>query len=142
MKISVELSFTLDEEPKQFHNIDAESRKMYVWGDRIASFNKSGNYSCFRRCSEQTSDQSGFVEILEPTDESPPPVVDDSWEEEFKSIDSPTVSLEWHPSQNMIRLCWNQQSQSLQEGKVQSAVLEHLRTFSLDLPPLAKVMID
>lgn len=142
MKISVELSFILEEEPRQFANIDTESRKKYVWGDKVASFNTSGNYSSYRRSSEQTTDEHGFMEILEPLDESPPPNVDDCWEEDFKRIEGPTVSLEWHPSQNMIRLCWNQQSQSLQEGKVKSVVLEHLRAFSLDLPPLAKVMLN
>ena len=142
MKIRVELSFTLQEEPAQFNKIDIESRKIYVWEDKISSFSESGEYKSFRRASEQTTDQKGFIEVLEPIDESPPPNVDDSWEEQFKSIEGPTVSLEWHPVQNMIRFCWNQQTQSLQEGKVKSAVLEHLQSFSLDLPPLVKVMLN
>ena len=138
MKVRVELSFVLLQEPQLFINIDSQTRKVYVWGDKIASF--SDSYNSFRRCSEQSEDHPGFVEILEPVDEQPPASIDDSWEEIYKTIPGPIVSLEWFPVQNMIRLYWTQQSQSLQEGKVKPAVLEQLQMLNLDLPPLAKVM--
>lgn len=139
MKIRIELNFYLPEEPQQFINIKPSKRKIYVWSDKIGSFSEDGTYRSFRKLH---INDAGSMEILEPIDESPPPIIDDAWEEEIKNIDDSTISLEWYSDQKMIRLWWNQQYQSLQEGKVKSAALEYLERFSLQLPPLEKVVLD
>ena len=139
--IRLELNYILNEEPQLFNNTQTKTRKVYMWTDKRAIFEEAGDYLCFKRESEILEPpEQGFMELWSSLQEMPPPDIDDSWVEEYKSIeDLSKVSLEWHPHPNALRIFWNQQAQSYRNGLVKAPVLELLKSLSLELPTLVKL---
>ena len=116
-------------------------RVVYIWSDKRALIESTGDYIGFRRATmpvDELNKDDGLLEAWVKFDEPIPVIVDDSWEEEYKLIDNSKAFLEWHPQQKLLRLMWDQQLESYQEGKVKSVVLELLRSLQLELPPLVK----
>lgn len=143
MKLHIEVNYDMPEEPAIFLNIETlKTRKIYLWEDKKAIIELDANYNSYLRSSEITDEpENGFMEIWVPFTESPPQNIDDSWVEEYKIIELTTFYLEWHPKNKKVRLSWNQQAHSYQEGLVKAAVLDQLNSLSLQLPPLAKVRL-
>jgi len=143
MKLSIELNYDLLEEPAIFSEIQSlKTRKIYLWADKKATMELDFEYNSYIRASEQQDEPDiGFIEVWIPITDAPPKTVDDFWMEEFKLIEHPTVSLEWHPKTKTVRLCWRQLALSYQEGLVKSAVINQLKSLSLELPPLVKAQL-
>lgn len=143
MKINLELNYSLEEEPEQFKPVEQlNTRKIYVWEDKRVSIGEDGSYVDFIRSSEPSynQDTSGaLIEIWQNATSVIPPQPDDIWTETYKCIDYTKAFLEWHPSQKLLKLCWDQQSDSYQAGKVKAVVVEVLQSLNLVLPPLAKL---
>jgi hypothetical protein len=143
MKINLELNYSLEQEPEQFKTIDRlNKRKIYLWEDRRVSVGEDGSYDDFMRASEPNNNDDTpdpLLEIWQRTTSVIPPHPDDIWTESYKSIDYTKAFLEWHPSQKLLKLCWDQQSDSYQAGKVKTVVVELLQSMNLELPPLAKL---
>ena len=143
MKINLELYYSLEQEPEQFKTIEKLNiRKIYVWEDRRVSIGEDGSYIDLIRASEPTMNEeavTGLLEIWQNTVSVIPPQPDDIWTESYKSIDYTKAFLEWHPSQKLLKLCWDQQSDSYQAGKVKAVVVELLQSLNLTLPPLVKL---
>ena len=146
MKIWIEINYNLADEPELLKNTEngERRRKTYIWENNRATIDDDGNYKSSRRLNLGITNQShneGLIEIWEPTDEPTPSVIDDSWEEEYKIIDYSKACLEWYPVHSVLKLCWDQQLESYQEGKVKSLILELSQKLQLNLPPLAKVVL-
>jgi hypothetical protein len=144
MKINLELNYSLEEEPEQFKSVEKlNMRKIYVWEDKRVSIGEDGSYLDFMRASEPSKNQEaneGLLELWQNTTSVIPPIPDDIWTEIYKSIDYNKAFLEWHPSQKLLKLCWDQQSDSYQAGKVKAIVVELLQSMNLELPPLVKLL--
>lgn len=143
MKINLELNFSLENEPEQFKSVEKlNTRKIYVWEDRRVSIGEDGSYIDFMRASypgEQDDTSIGLLEVWQTTTSVIPPTPDDIWTETYKQIDHTKAFLEWHPSQKLLKLCWDQQSDSYQAGKVKTVVVDLLESLNLVLPPLVKI---
>lgn len=144
MKINLELNYSLEDEPVQFKTVEQlNKRKIYVWEDRRVSIGEDGSYVDLMRASEPSYNEEApdvLLEIWQNTTSVIPPKPDDIWTETYKSIDYTKAFLEWHPSQKLLKLCWDQQSDSYQAGKVKAVVVELLQSMNLTLPPLVKLM--
>ena len=146
MKINLELNYILENEPEQFKTVEKlNKRKIYVWEDRRVSVGEDGSYIDFMRAFEpskdhESADSAALLELWHPAISVIPPHPDDIWVETYKTIDYTKAFLEWHPSQKLLKLCWDQQHDSYQAGKVKSIVVDLVRDLNLELPPLAKLM--
>jgi len=144
MKINLELNYILEEEPEQFKPVEKlNMRKIYIWENRRVSVETDGSYVDFMRASEPSKNHEaheGLLEVWQPATSVIPPIPDDIWTETYKSIDYTKAFLEWHPSQKLLKLCWDQQSDSYQVGKVKAIVVEMLQSINLELPPLVKLI--
>ena len=144
MKINLELNYNLENEPEQFKIVEKlNRRKIYVWENRRVSIGEDGSYVDYMRASEPSQNiecNDSLLELWQNTSSVIPPQPDDIWIETYKSIDYTKAFLEWHPSEKLLKLCWDQQYDSYQAGKVKAVVLELLQSMNLVLPPLAKIM--
>ena len=143
MKIHLELSFNLEEEPNIFKTVEkVVERYIYCWENYRAIVYLENETKIYARVSENKDDlpeTSGLLEIWEAKESPIPPKIDDLWSEKFKLIEYPKAFLEWHPDQKLLKLGWDQQLESYQEGKVKTVVVELIQTLNLELPPLVKV---
>lgn len=143
MKIQLELSFNLEEEPLIFKSVEKlVERRIYCWENYRASVYSEDDTKIYLRASENNDDlieTSGILEVWKAKESPIPPTVDDLWTEKFKFIDYIKAFLEWHPDQKLLKLGWDQQLESYQEGKVKAVAVELLQSLKLELPPLVKV---
>jgi hypothetical protein len=140
MKLQVELTYTLADEPTQFKSTsETHSRKVYVWQDQRGYFeNTDAQWFVFNRASTMIeTPTSGFLEYWHKSanEISPPKDVDDIWAESYKLIVKPKLSVEWHPEIHQLRLTWTQSSDTLHDKKLLAAVLDEIKSMDL-LPPL------
>jgi hypothetical protein len=144
MKINLELNYSLEEEPEQFKTVEQlNTRKIYVWEDRRVMVSEDGSYIDFMRASEpclSETSETALLEVWQSATSVIPPKPDDIWVETYKCIDYSKAFLEWHPSQKLLKLCWDQQSDSYQAGKVKAIVVELLQSLNLTLPPLVRLI--
>ena len=139
MKIWLELNYRLEKEPEQFKEVETIStRKVYIWENNRATMTDTGIYSSHMRVANGDLEEP-LLEIWSATEQPIPNIVDDSWEEQYKVIDYTKASLEWNTDHHLLRLCWDQQLASYQEGKVKAKILELLQSMNLNIPPLVKV---
>jgi len=140
MKLQVELTYTLPEEPVQFNSTGTMyNRKVYVWqAQRGYLEHTDGPWLVFNRASEMMDEPtSGYLEFWgKSSDEfNPPKDLDDVWEESYKMIVKPKLSVEWHPEIHQLRLTWTQSADTLQDKKLLTAVLDEIKSMDL-VPPL------
>jgi len=142
MKIQVELNYLLDEEPDRFKNIaEIRERKIYVWDDQKTILETDGQLRTLTKVSQITDEpQNCNMDYYLKSHSQVPPKIDDCWFENYKSIEEPTISLEWVPEQHLLRLAWSQLEQSLLERKLKSRVLQILQELHLEIPPFAKLL--
>ena len=140
MKFQVELTYTLADEPAQFKTVaEINNRKVYVWASTRGYLeNTDGEWAVFNRASTMIeTPTSGYLEYWNRSlnEISPPKDLDDIWNESYKSIVKPKLTIEWHTEINQLRLTWVQSSDTLQTKKLLSAVLDEIKSMDLD-PPL------
>jgi hypothetical protein len=144
MKIRIELNYNIAEQPDIFNAItETHTRKVYIWGNKRCFLDSDGTLQCFISRSEINEDpflnNSSCMTLWEKGDFQPPPKIDDSWVENYKFIDTPTLSLEWFPESKLLRLSWYQKQESFLEAKSKVSVVEQIQKLSLTMPPFAKL---
>jgi hypothetical protein len=139
MKIVVELSYTINQEPDDFlSNNDKTARIVYHWANRRWYFDSTNPIMAFTRIDlKEPGEQYGFLEAWtydEHDISNPPNDTDDMWLEDFKTIERKNHMLEWHPSINQLRITWRQNEDTLKQQKLISPVVETLANLGLEFP--------
>ena len=142
MKIRVELNYVLEQQPVIFDGIEElKERKVYVWEDKRTLLDSNGNLLTTQLCSQINEEplSNSHMEFQTQIETQTPANIDDSWLEDYKSIDNPIFSLEWIVEPKVLRLSWTQLKTSLQEEKLKAKVLEQIQELGLETPPFAKL---
>ena len=144
MKVQVELSFILDEEPEDFKTVqEIQSRSVYIWLDKRGYLEVNDPWKTFTRKSiTQIESPHGVMEIWTSDSDlnDPPNDVDDMWIENYKSISKKSHTIEWHQSINILKLTWNQTIETIQQKKVITPIISSLEYFNLDFPDFPSIL--
>jgi hypothetical protein len=142
VKIRVEASYNLTAEPLEFIPVAESTRTVYLWSNKRSQFVSEQIWQAMMRASHYDDEpRAAFVELWRPTfDENPPVEVDDTWIENYKSIEKDRVTLEWHPSHKSLRVVWSQTEETLRSGKVLASAQQEV--VRLALSPLQLPVID
>jgi len=142
VKIRVEVSYDLATEPPEFNTLNETTRTVYLWLNKRSQFVSDQVWQVMTRASHYDDEPSAaFVELWRPTlDENPPVDIDDTWIENYKSIEKDKLTLEWHPSHRSLRVVWSQMEETLREGKVLASVQQEVERLALS--PLLLPTID
>lgn len=138
MKVQVEMSFLVKDDPELFKTLETKSRDVYVWQKYRGYLSTDNPWKTFIRCSEmQTQDEepTTFMEVWEHGDISdPPPNVDDIWNEQYKIIEHENYTMEWHSKINMLRITWCQSKATLMQQKITKQIITLLDSMNLECP--------
>lgn len=142
-KIRVEASYDLATEPPEFTQIANSTRTVYLWSNKRSQFVSDQIWQVMTRASHYDEEpDAAFIELWRPSadDENPPVEVDDTWIENYKTVEKERFTLEWHPSQTSLRVVWSQTEETLRAGKVLASVQQEVQR--LGLSPLLLPTID
>jgi len=139
MKVLVEISYTLNEEPEEFKpQTDILTRKVYIWLNRRGYLLQDAPWKTFSRLSLMDSQpETSFMEVWsdDKNDISDPPNdTDDMWTEYYKSIEKKNHSLEWHPQNKQLKITWYQSHETLKDHKIITQVMSEIENLSLGFP--------
>jgi hypothetical protein len=139
MKVLVEISYTLNEEPEEFKlQTDICTRKVYIWLNRRGYLLQDEPWKTFSRLSIMDSQpENSFMEVWsdDKNDISDPPNdTDDMWTENYKSIEKKNYVLEWHPEYKQLKLIWFQSHETLKDHKIITQVMSEIENLSLGFP--------
>uniref|UniRef100_A0A6C0DT40 Uncharacterized protein n=1 Tax=viral metagenome TaxID=1070528 RepID=A0A6C0DT40_9ZZZZ len=142
VKIRVEASYNLTAEPLEFIPVAVSTRTVYLWSNKRSQFVSEQIWQVMMRASHYDDEPpTAFVELWRPAfDENPPVEVDDTWIENYKSIEKERVTLEWHPSHKSLRVVWSQTEETLRSGKVLASAQQEV--VRLALSPLQLPVMD
>jgi hypothetical protein len=137
MKVHIELSYILKDEPKEFKTLELNHRSVYIWCDKRGYLNSQDPWIVFTRKSRNLSNNpNGIMEIwshnYDTTD--PPKQTDDMWTESYKTLIKKNHVIEWHPTISLLRVIWVQSMETLQQNKVLVPIISSLEEFNLDYP--------
>ena len=139
MKVLVEISYTLNEEPEEFKSqTDILTRKVYIWLNRRGYLLQDEPWKTFSRLSMMDSQpENSFMEVWsdDKNDISDPPNdTDDMWTEYYKSIEKKNCTLEWHPQTKQLKITWFQSHETLKDHKIITQVMSEIENLSLGFP--------
>lgn len=144
MKVQVEMSFLLKDDPEIFKTLEIKSRDVYVWQKYRGYLSTDNPWKTFIRCSEtqeqeqeqeQPQEPTTFMEVWEYGDiHDPPPNVDDIWKEQYKIITHENYTMEWHTTINMLRITWCQSKDTLMQQKLTKQIITLLDSMNLECP--------
>lgn len=139
MKVLVEISYILNEEPDEFKGqSDICTRKVYIWSNRRGYLLQDEPWKTFSRLSVMDSPPvNGFMEVWsdDKNDISDPPNdTDDMWAANYKSIEKKNCTLEWHPQNKLLKLIWFQSQETLKDHKLITQVVSEIENLSLGFP--------
>lgn len=136
MKVQVEMSFLVKDDPELFKTLETKSRDVYVWQKYRGYLSTDNPWKTFIRCSEmQDQEPTTFMEVWEHGDISdPPPNVDDIWNEQYKIIEHENYTMEWHSKINTLRITWCQSKDTLMQQKITKQIITLLDSMNLKCP--------
>ena len=139
MKVQVEISYNVQDEPDIFKQVDKiTTRHVYQWQNKRGYLIQDEPWQTYSRYSTMdTMPENGFMEVwLNSIDDicDPPNNPDDIWVEQYKIIAEKTYTIEWHIKTNILRFTWLQNVETLKEHKIVSQILAVLKTMNLFCP--------
>ena len=138
MKVQVEMSFIIKDDPELFKTLEIKSRDVYVWQKYRGYLTTDEPWQTFIRCSEtqtQTQEPTTFMEVWEHGNmNDPPPNVDDIWKEQYKIIERENYTMEWHLKINTLRITWCQSKDTLKQQKLMKQIISLLESMNLECP--------
>jgi hypothetical protein len=146
MKVLVEISYTLKEEPEEFKTqTEALTRKVYIWLNRRGYLLQDEPWKTFSRLSTMdTQPENSFMEVWsdDKNDISDPPNdTDDMWSETYKLIVKKHCTLEWHPEIKQLKIIWFQSQETLKEHKIIKQVMSEIENLSLGFPSFPTLIL-
>lgn len=141
MKVLVEVSYNLNEEPDEFKHIsDINTRTVYLWNNRRGYLTDSSScpWQTFSRLSiMDTKPDNSFMEVWSDDKHDisdPPHNTDDMWSESYKTIDKTHYTLEWHHKSNQLRIIWSQSIATLKDNKIIAQVMSEITNLDAGFP--------
>lgn len=139
MKVLVEISYTISEEPLEFNQIlDTTLRNVYIWQNRRGYLLENEPWKTFSRLSIMDSQpENGFMEVWseDKNDISDPPNdTEDMWAENYKLIEKKNYTLEWHQETKQLKITWIQSYETLKAHKIITQVMSEIENLSLGFP--------
>lgn len=145
MKVLVEVSYNLNEEPNEFKHIsDINTRTVYLWNNRRGYLMQSSPcqtfspWQTFSRLSiMDTKPDKCFMEVWSDDKHDisdPPNNTDDMWSESYKTIDKTHYVVEWHDKLNQLRIIWNQSIATLKDNKIITQVMSEITNLDAGFP--------
>jgi hypothetical protein len=142
MKVLVEVSYILNEEPEEFKQIsDVNSRTVYLWLNRRGYLIDSSTCSPWQTFSRlsimDTKPDNSFMEVWSDDKHDigdPPNNADDMWSESYKTIDKTHYVLEWHAKLNQLRIIWHQSISTLKDNKIIAQVMSEITNLDAGFP--------
>jgi hypothetical protein len=147
MKVHVEISYILENEPTIFTDISTlNSRSVYVWLNKRGYLKHDTPWQTFRRLSVMNSQPDGALMEVWSDDKNdisdPPNNSDDLWHESYKLIENKQYNMEWHPNVNMLRLVWLQAEDTLKDHKINTSVMALINDLGLVFPAFPTLSLD
>jgi hypothetical protein len=139
MKVFVEISYILKEEPVEFNQItDTTVRNLYIWQNRRGYLLANEPWKTFSRLSIMDSQpENSFMEVWSDDKydiSDPPNDTDDMWVENYKSIEKKNYTLEWHSAIKQLKITWIQSYETLKDHKIITQVMSEIENLSLGFP--------
>lgn len=138
MKVLVEISYRLENEPEAFKEIATTNRVVYIWENKRGYLICDQPWQTFsRRSVMNTPPENGFMEIWSNNinDISDPPNdADDMWNETYKSIEHKNYCMEWHPVAKQLRIVWSQSEETLNDHKIITQVNSEIENLGMGFP--------
>jgi hypothetical protein len=146
MKVHVEISYKIENEPEIFKHIDKIiTRHVYQWQNKRGYLSQEEPWQTYSRYSTmETTPENGFMEVWsnDITDISDPPNnPDDIWIEQYKIISEKSYTIEWHINTNVLRITWLQSIETLKEYKIISQIVSLLTCLNLFCPSFPTINI-